>query len=262
MALFGSKTVARRERPSASRCPPPFLGQVTVQRSTHMRQDEGPSPVANPIAQDPAREAPSRKCVYVVDDDRMARRSLSFALTTAGFYVRAFISGQDFLDELPLLEPGCVLLDLRMRGLDGIGVLDALGEAVRRFPVLIVTGHGDVGTVVKAMKRGARDCLEKPFTDRVLMDILATHFLGLSEEVDASAERSEAAKRFSRLTPRERDVLQGLLAGSPNKTIAQRLEVSVRTVEMHRSRLMERLGVKSLAEILQLADLASVPRLD
>ena len=223
-----------------------------------MGQDDGGIRAAHPIAQEQANNAPSRKCVYVVDDDQMVRRSLSFTLRTAGFHVRAFISGQDFLDEVPLLEPGCVLLDLRMRGLDGIAVLDALGDAVRRFPVLVVTGHGDVGTVVKAMKRGARDCLEKPFSDRVLMDILDTHFLDLSEHVDASTELSDAAARISRLTPREREVLQGLVAGSPNKAIAQRLAVSVRTVEMHRRRLMERLGVKSLAEVLRLAGLASV----
>jgi two-component system response regulator FixJ len=202
--------------------------------------------------------AASRNHVYVVDDDQMVRRSLSFALNVAGFEVRAFASGRDFLDELDLLASGCVLLDLRMPGIDGIGVLDALGDRLGRFPVVVITAHGDVESAVKAMKRGSTDFLEKPFTDAVLLEVLNTLFLTLPARAEADAERAQAAARVAVLTPRERDLLQGLVAGLSNKGVANRLGVSVRTVEMHRSNLMERLGAGSLAEVVRLAILAGV----
>lgn len=199
--------------------------------------------------------------VYVVDDDSSVRRSLSFALSTAGFDVRVFLSGRDFLDEAPMLHPGCVLLDVRMPQIGGLEVLKALGVGIQRFAVLIMTGHGDIGTAVKAMKGGAQDFLEKPFTDKLLLDTLEIAFQALPAMVDADAERSSAIARTSLLSPRERDVLQGLVAGLPNKTIADRLNVSVRTVEMHRGRMMDRLGAKSLADTVKIASLASIPGL-
>lgn len=130
--------------------------------------ESGPADRAGPEAQG--------KPVYIIDDDRMVRRALSFALKASGFEARAFVSGRGFLDEIDLLDSGCVLLDLRMPGMDGIAVLDELGDRVRRFPVVMITGHGDLDIAVKAVKLGASDFLEKPFTEARLLEILETLF--------------------------------------------------------------------------------------
>lgn len=187
----------------------------------------------------------------------MVRRSLSFSLATLGFSTRAFASGRDFLDEVDMLSPGCVLLDIRMPEIDGLAVLQQLGERIQRFAVVAITGHGDVDIAVRAMKCGARDFLEKPFTDAALTDVIATLLDDLPVRVDAEAVRRDAAARVAQLTPREQDVLNGLVVGLPNKALAHNLAISVRTVEMHRGNLMARLGAKSLAEVVCLAVLAS-----
>lgn len=199
-----------------------------------------------------------RKQVYIIDDDPVTRRSISFALKAAGFDVCPFICGRDFLDEVDGLASGTVLLDLRMPVMDGIAVLDALGERVRRFPVVVITGHGDVEVAVKAMKSGATDFLEKPFTDATLLAVLEMLFLALPAQAEADAERVQAKARVASLTPREQEVMQALAAGLANKEIAHRLSLSIRTVEMHRSSLMTRLRVKSLAEVVRVAILAGV----
>lgn len=198
------------------------------------------------------------RMVYIVDDDSMVRRSLSFSLHTLGYQTRAFASGADFLSEADQLAPGCVLLDIRMAQVDGLVVLEALGAQVQRFAVVAMTGHGDVDTAVRAMKRGARDFLEKPFSDAVLTETLATLFSALPMRAEAEAERKEAAARIALLSPREHDVLRGLIAGLPNKAVAHRLGIGVRTVEMHRGKLMSRLGAKSLAEAVRIAVIAAV----
>lgn len=206
-----------------------------------------------------ALRAPTpRGTVYIVDDDSMVRRSLSFSLHTLGYQTRAFASGSDFLNEADQLAPGCVLLDIRMPQVDGLAVLEALGAQVQRFAVVAMTGHGDVDTAVRAMKRGARDFLEKPFSDDLLADILRTLFCALPGEAEAEAGRQEAAARIALLSPREHDVLRGLIAGLPNKAVAHRLGIGVRTVEMHRGKLMSRLGAKSLAEAVRIAVIAAV----
>lgn len=194
--------------------------------------------------------------VYIVDDDTSVRRSVSFALTTAGFSVRAFASGQDFLDAADTLAPGCVLLDLRMPDLGGLAVLRELGKRQRRFPVVTITGYGDVETAVSAMKLGSRDFLEKPFSDAALLSVLDAVFVSLPRELEAEGERSRAEALVAGLTSRERELLDGLVAGLSNKGVANKLGVSVRTVEMHRGNLMDRLGVKSLADVVRIALMA------
>lgn len=194
--------------------------------------------------------------VYVVDDDISVRRSVSFALATAGFAVRAFGTGRDFLDAADALAPGCVLLDLRMPDLGGFAVLRELGERRRRFPVVTITGYGDIETAVNAMKLGSRDFLEKPFSDAALLSVLDSVFASLPREVEAEGERLRAEGLVAGLTPRERELLEGLVAGLSNKGVANKLGVSVRTVEMHRGNLMDRLGVKSLADVVRIALLA------
>lgn len=209
----------------------------------------------DPLADAPGGQ-PGQRLVYIVDDDSSLRRSLTFALTTAGYEVRAFASGRDFLEEVDALDPGCVLLDLRMPDLGGFAVLDELGKRSRRFPVVTITGHGDVETAVRAMKHGSRDFLEKPFSDSALLGALESVFATLPAEIEADSERLRATRLVARLTPRERELLEGLVAGFSNKGVANQLGLSVRTVEMHRGNLMDRLGVKSLADVVRIALLA------
>lgn len=199
--------------------------------------------------------------VYVVDDDSMVRRSLSFTLAAAGLECRAFASGRDFLDDAQHLAPGCVLLDVRMPELDGIAVLDGLGAMIERFAIIVMTGHGDVATAVNAMKHGARDFLEKPFTDAVLHEALRAGFAALPAKVRAHADRATALQLAATLTPRERDVLRGLVGGFSNKAMATMLGVGVRTIEMHRGKLMERLRVHSAADAVRVAYLAEITAL-
>ena len=213
--------------------------------------------VGNRNASEKDRAVPS-KLVYVVDDDSMVRRSLSFLLRAAGFHCRVFASGGDFLGEVNDLSPGCVLLDVRMPEMDGIEVLDSLGVLIDRFVVVVMTGHGDVDIAVRAMKHGASDFLEKPFTETALTEALKFGFLTLPAQVQAHTERDEAVTLAATLTPRERDVLQGLVAGQSNKVIAELLGVGVRTVEMHRGRLMSRLRTRTVVDAVRVAHLASI----
>ena len=207
----------------------------------------------------PIMSAPPARPVYIVDDDSMIRRSLSFSLGSAGYAPRAFASGRDFVEAAASLAPGCVLLDVRMPDLDGFGVLNALGaELYERLVVIVMTGHGDVETAVRAMKQGARDFLEKPFTDATLTEILDAAFATLQVDCMAAAERRDAAARVSLLTARERQILQGLMKALPSKVLAHSLGISTRTVEMHRRNLIRRMGVKSSTEAVRVALRANV----
>jgi len=191
--------------------------------------------------------------VYVVDDDRDVRRSLSFMLGAAEIRSYPFGSGVDFLDALPDLEPGCILLDLRMPQMDGFQVMTALTERNINWPVVVMTGHGEVPIAVRAMKLGAVDFIEKPFSEAALLACFA-HAVALLEERAASGKRRrDAHERAALLTAREKEVLASLLAGQSNKQIAETLGISLRTVEMHRGNMMDRLGATSLAEALTLA---------
>jgi two-component system response regulator FixJ len=191
--------------------------------------------------------------VYVVDDDRDVRRSLSFMLAADQIRSYPFASGSDFLEALPDLDPGCVLLDLRMPGMDGFAVMGQLAERFVDWPVIIMTGHGEVPIAVRAMKQGAVDFIEKPFTEEELHTSLRTGLGLLADREALGQRRRQAHQRVGSLTAREREVLEALLAGHSNKVIAQRLGISLRTVEMHRGNMMDRLQVGSLAEALTLA---------
>jgi two-component system, LuxR family, response regulator FixJ len=189
----------------------------------------------------------------VIDDDRDVRRSLSFMLGAAEIRSHPFASGMDFLEALPDLEPGCVLLDLRMPQMDGFGVMAALTERDIDWPVIVMTGHGEVPVAVRAMKLGAVDFIEKPFSEQALLACFDQGMRLLSERQKSGRRRQEAHGRAATLTAREREVLRGLLAGQSNKDIAKQLGISLRTVEMHRGNMMDRLGASSLAEALTLA---------
>jgi two-component system response regulator FixJ len=191
--------------------------------------------------------------IYVVDDDEAIRRSLSFLLKTSGHAVRCFAGGIDFLKEAAGLEPGCVLLDVRMPDIDGLEVQRELRARGVMLPVIIMTGHGDVGMAVAAMKVGATDFIEKPFEKAALLEAIDAACAQVAASKNAGARGVEARARLNILTDREREVLSGLVDGLPNKSIAYDLGISPRTVEIHRANLMQKLDVRSLSEALRIA---------
>jgi len=193
------------------------------------------------------------RLVHLVDDDEAIRRSVGFMLKTSGFHVRTYESGDDLLKSASNLEAGCILLDIRMPGMDGLELQAALRDKGIRLPVIIMTGHGDVALAVQAMKAGAVDFIEKPFEKAVLLSAIE-HGVERLKRSAADVDRAdEAAVRLQALTPREREVLDGLAKGLPNKTIAYDLGISPRTVEIHRANVMSKLGVRSLSEALRIA---------
>lgn len=203
-----------------------------------------------------------RRLVHIVDDDEAIRRSAGFMLRTAGFAVETWEDGAAFLRAAKGAAPGCILLDVRMPEMDGLQVQAALADRGIALPVIVLTGHGDVATAVAAMKSGAVDFLEKPFEKAQLLRALDAGFHRLDHARDALAGAQDAAIRLAALTPRERDVLTGLVRGHPNKTIAYDLGISPRTVEVHRANLMTKLAVASLSEALRIAFAAGLDRAD
>jgi two-component system response regulator FixJ len=193
------------------------------------------------------------RLIHLVDDDEAIRRSAGFMLKTSGFRVQTYESGDHLLKSAASLEPGCILLDIRMPGMDGLEVQQALKERGVGLPVVIMTGHGDVTLAVQAMKAGAVDFIEKPFEKAVLLGAIDQAFSRLDRSSEARERAKEAEVQLNGLTPREREVLDGLAQGLPNKTIAYDLGISPRTVEIHRANLMSKLGVKSLSEALRIA---------
>ena len=195
----------------------------------------------------------SDRIVHLVDDDEAIRRSAGFMLKTSGYKVSAYPSGIELLKEGKDLPPGCILLDVRMPEMDGLQVQEALKERGIGHPVIVMTGHGDVTVAVQAMKAGAVDFIEKPFEKAVLLSAIEEGFSRIEHAGRSRARAEEAQVRLQALTPRERDVLEGLVRGYPNKTIAYDLDISPRTVEIHRANLMSKLGVASLSEALRIA---------
>ena len=190
--------------------------------------------------------------VHVVDDDAAVRDSLGLLLESAGFSVRTYGSATAFLADLPQHAAGCVLTDVRMPELDGLALQRRLHEQGSRLPVIVMTGHGDVPIAVEALKAGAVDFLEKPFDDEHLL-VAVRGALAASQRTDQEAAAAAAiADRLASLTPREREVLERLVAGLPNKTIAYDLGSSPRTVEVHRARVMEKMGARSLPELVRM----------
>lgn len=194
-----------------------------------------------------------QRVVHLVDDDAAIRRSVGFMLKTSGHHVESYESGSELLKASSHLEQGCILLDIRMPGMDGLEVQQALQEKGVSLPVIIMTGHGDVTLAVKAMKAGAVDFIEKPFEKEALLGSLEEGYRRLSRKEATDDRARDALVRLQALTPRERDVLDGLAQGLPNKTIAYDLGISPRTVEIHRANLMAKLEVRSLSEALRIA---------
>ena len=191
--------------------------------------------------------------VHLIDDDGAIRRSAGFMLKTSGYQVRSYESGVDLLKSHGELSHGCILLDIRMPGMDGLEVQQALRDKGVNLPVIIMTGHGDVTLAVRAMKAGAIDFIEKPFEKATLLGAIEQGVKRLRDVEKGRDLAKEATVRLGALTSRERDVLGGLAQGLPNKTIAYDLGISPRTVEIHRANLMAKLDVRSLSEALRIA---------
>jgi len=196
---------------------------------------------------------PGERIVYVVDDDEAVRESLAALLQAKSYTVQTFALARDFLDATPTLRPGCLVADIRMPGMDGLELQQRLTERAFNFPLIVITGHGDVPLAVRAMKVGAVDFIEKPFAAEAILASIETALaqFALSGEGDMLA--AAAASRLALLSPREREVLQGLLAGLPNKSIAYDLAISPRTVEIHRARVMDKMGARSLSELIRMS---------
>jgi len=194
-----------------------------------------------------------RRVIHIVDDEEAIRRSASFMLKTSGYGVTTYASGQAFLQAAREAQIGCVLLDVRMPGMDGLQVQEAMAERGIGMPVVVLTGHGDVSIAVRAMKAGAVDFIEKPFEKAVLLTAIAAAFARLDDVDGRAAQAQTAAMAIAALTGREQEVLRGLARGFPNKTIAFDLGISPRTVEVHRANLMAKLQVKSLSDALRIA---------
>lgn len=201
-----------------------------------------------------------RKLVHIVDDEEAIRRSAGFMLKTSGYVVETWVSGAAFLKEVRHAAHGCILLDIRMPEIDGLEVQQALAGRGVTMPIVIMTGHGDVANAVQAMKAGAVDFLEKPFEKAVLLGAIETAFGRIEASEDVIVKAAEAQTILGVLTPREMDVLEGLAQGLPNKTIGYDLNISPRTVEVHRANLMTKLGVRSLSDALRIAFAAGMGR--
>lgn len=194
-----------------------------------------------------------QQLVHVVDDEESIRKSLSFLLRSARYRVQCWTSGSAFLRGVSRLEPACVLLDISMPGMDGLEVQAQMVAQGIGLPVIVLTGHGDVTLAVKAMKAGAVDFIEKPFDRQKLLDALVRAFDQIAD-ADARRDQAIAARvQIAALTAREREVIEGLACGYPNKTIAFDLGISPRTVEVHRANLMAKLEVTNFADALRIA---------
>ena len=191
--------------------------------------------------------------VHIIDDDAAMRDSLVFLLDTAGFRVTASASAAEFLRTVPDPRLGCIVTDIRMPDMTGLELIKVLRAGGHAYPVVVITGHGDVPLAVEAMKAGVIDYIEKPFDDEALLDAIRIAFRVRNDQADASPERQAIRARLDDLSPRERDVLGGVVAGKPNKIIANDLGISPRTVEVYRANLMTKMGAGSLSELVRMA---------
>lgn len=191
--------------------------------------------------------------VHVIDDDEAMRQSLAFLFRAARIQAETHKSAAAFLSALPQLKAGCVVTDVRMPGLSGLELLRRLRELNIGVPVIVITGHGDVPLAVEAMKSGAADFLEKPFDDEALLGAVRSALSQNATDHERQAQKSAITDRLASLSNRERDVLEGLVAGNPNKTIAYDLGISPRTVEIYRANVMTKMQAGSLSDLVRMA---------
>lgn len=198
------------------------------------------------------------RTVFLVDDDEAIRHSASFMLRHAGYAVKTYPDGISFLEQVSEEHSGCILLDVRMPGMDGLAVQNALNTRGINMPVIILTGHGDVPVAVEAMKGGAVEFLEKPYEKKALVSAIESAFVLLDNQSADDKRSVDAKAKLTSLTPREMEVLESLVAGLTNKGVAQALSISPRTVEIHRAHMMEKLQAESLSSALRIAFLAGI----
>lgn len=201
---------------------------------------------------------PSKGMVHVIDDDEGVRESIAFLFRSAQLEVRVYESALAFLSQASEAPGGCIVTDVRMPEVSGIDLLRRLKELKSTLPVIIMTGHGDVPLAVEAMKAGAVDFIEKPFDDDVVLAAVRAALARGEVAGKRDAERAEIEERIKRLTSRERDVLQGLVGGHPNKIIAHNLGISPRTVEIYRANVMSKMQAPSLSDLVRMALIAEV----
>jgi len=190
--------------------------------------------------------------VHLIDDDEDVRRAVAFLLGTAGLAVKVYDSASSFLEKCDDFRSGCIVSDVRMPGIDGLELLRRLNQKGSRLPVIVMTGHADVALAVAAMKEGAVDFIEKPFPDETLLAAIQVALVREEKSVGSNPHAAEVRKRLASLTVREKEVLDGLLAGHPNKTIAYDLGISPRTIEVHRANVMTKMAASSLSELVRM----------
>ena len=197
--------------------------------------------------------------VYIVDDDEAIRSLLGLIMHSENLPFELYGSAEEFLQEVTPSIRGCLILDVSMPGISGLQLLERLKQEYSTLPIIIMTGYADVPTAVKAMKMGAIDFIEKPFDKTKLLHMLYSCLAYCEDLQNGQNEKEECARRLERLTKRERQVMDLLVEGNKNKAIATKLNISPRTVELHRARIMEKLGVRSLSEVVRIALTASAP---
>ena len=195
--------------------------------------------------------------VYVIDDEAAIRDSLAMLLRSVGLASTLFADAPSFLAATPWREQACVIADVRMPGMSGLELQDEMRKLGAVLPMIIVTGHGDIGMAVRAMKNGAADFIEKPFNGQMLLDAVHRALAQAaappaSAAVSTEGDREDLARRIASLSPREREVMALVAEGLPNKSVATRLDLSTRTVEVHRAKVMEKMGARSLAELVRM----------
>lgn len=199
---------------------------------------------------DASRQKPT---VFIVDDDEAARESLILVAESDGLHAEAFDSAESFLDRYQPGQPGCLVLDIRMPGLSGLELQQRLEQRHIALPIIFITGHGDVPIAVRAIKAGAIDFFEKPYDVWSLLKRIRDCIRHEERRLDGARPGSLPAHKLAELTPRERQIMDLMVEGHSNKAIARRLGISVRTVEVHRANLMDKLGARSLADVVHLA---------
>jgi RNA polymerase sigma factor (sigma-70 family) len=193
-----------------------------------------------------------KSTVYIVDDDQAIRHAMELLMRSVGLDYEIFHSADDFLSNHSNERAGCLVLDIRMPGLGGLELQEKLNDTGSTMPVIFITGHGDVPMAVEAMQKGAVDFIQKPFRDQELLDRVGEALKTDQERRSAREEKAEVLTRIEKLTNRERQVLDLVVTGKPNKVIAYELGVSQRTVEIHRARVMEKMQAKSLADLVRM----------
>lgn len=203
------------------------------------------------------RSPPERQSVFIVDDDSHVRDSLKFLLESFGFRTKTFESAKAFLDSDAPREQGCLIADIRMPDMDGLELQEELVRRKVGLPIIIVTGHGDVPLAVRAMKAGAIEFLEKPYNENALIESVRRGLNEASATADERRTQLAAAERLATLTEREREVYELLVVGHPNKVVAYKLDISPRTVEIHRAHVMDKMQARNLAELIRMSIAAS-----